>query len=236
LLTTALEATGLAGKPHEWLLTPQGVSLTEHYAVEGAEAFVATLHRRGTTDNGVFGAKVSWHEPRMSEAFALLRTLPGCPEGAARPDVWAHAFPNHRHIFMTRRNKVRLAVSWWRAIRSNEWHRRADGKETRTRRTKDISGDYDFDAINALVMEAVMREAGIQAFFSEVGIVPIPVVYEDFVQNYDRTIRQLLRALGLDPMVTIREPALHPTADEITESWVQRFREERQAGWTYPGW
>jgi trehalose 2-sulfotransferase len=236
LLTTELEATGIAGRPHEWLLTNEGVSLLEHYAVEDGAAWVAALHRMGTTDNGVFGVKVSWYEPRMSEAFMLLRQLPGCPEGATRPEVWEYAFPNHHHIFMTRRNKVRLAVSWWRAIRSGEWHLRVDAKEPRARRIPDIDKDYDFNAIDSLVTEAVMREAGIQAFFAEAGVVPQTIVYEDYILDYDRAGRRLLKSLGLDPMVTIPEPSFCPTADEIAESWVQRYRAERQAGWAHRGW
>src|SRR5271157_3274354 len=39
-----------------------------------------------------------------------------------RPGILESAFPSSRHIFMTRRNKVRLAVSWWKAIQSQEWH------------------------------------------------------------------------------------------------------------------
>jgi trehalose 2-sulfotransferase len=235
-LATELEQTGIAGIPHEWLLTPEGVSLLEHYDAKDGEEFVAALHRLGMTGNGVFGAKISWYEPRMSEAFALLRQLPGCPEGATRPELWEYAFPNHHHIFMTRRNKVRLAVSWWRAIRSGEWHLRVDAKDPRPRRLPDIEADYNFDAIDALVSEAVMREAGIQAFFTEGKLQPQTIVYEDFVEDYDRVGRRLLYSLGLDPMMTIEKPPFRPTADAIAEAWVQRYREERQVGWKYRGW
>ncbi len=236
MLARELESTGIAGKPHEWLLTREGVGLLETYAAEDASAFVQALYRLGMTENGVYGAKVSWYEPRMSETFALLRELPGCPEGVTRPEVWEHAFPNHIHIFMTRRNKVRLAVSWWRAIKSGEWHRRVDAEEPRPVRVPDVDEDYDFHAIDALVAEAVMREAGIQAFFAEAMVLPLTVVYEDFILDYERVGRQILRTLGLDPMMTMEDIEFSPTADEIAEAWVQRYREERQAGWTHRGW
>ena len=44
-LSTELEQTGIAGIPHEWLLTPVGVRLIEQYDVKDGEGFVAALHR-----------------------------------------------------------------------------------------------------------------------------------------------------------------------------------------------
>jgi LPS sulfotransferase NodH len=82
-----------------------------------------------------------------------------------------------------------------------------------------------------------MREAGIQAFFSEAGIVPLTVVYEDFVQEYERTVKRILDYLELDTTsVTIAPPYYERTSDEISEIWVARFREERQQGWQNRGW
>ena len=82
-----------------------------------------------------------------------------------------------------------------------------------------------------------MREAGIQEFFTEGNITPLTIVYEDFVQQYDQTIRNILDYLELDSQsVTIAPPALAKTADAVSEEWVQRFREERQKEWTNLGW
>jgi LPS sulfotransferase NodH len=82
-----------------------------------------------------------------------------------------------------------------------------------------------------------MREAGIQEFFSEGGIVPLNIFYEDFVQQYEQTLRTVLRFLDLDDRsITIPEPGLERTADDVSEEWVQRFRKERQEGWPNQGW
>lgn len=80
-----------------------------------------------------------------------------------RPDVWQAMFPNSRHLYMTRRNKVRLAVSWWRAIVSGEWHRR----HGQAPQDGDLQGRYSFDAINHLFAECSLREAAIEEFFAE---------------------------------------------------------------------
>ena len=82
-----------------------------------------------------------------------------------------------------------------------------------------------------------MREAGIGEFFSDGGISPLNIFYEDFVQNYEETIRTILDYLELDSTsAAISPPALIKTADSISEEWVQRFREERQENWTNKGW
>ena len=82
-----------------------------------------------------------------------------------------------------------------------------------------------------------MREAGIQEFFSEGNIVPLTIVYEDFIEEYEKTVRKVLDFLELDTIgIKITSPPLAQTADKISEQWVQRFREERQNGWENRGW
>jgi LPS sulfotransferase NodH len=82
-----------------------------------------------------------------------------------------------------------------------------------------------------------MREAGIQEFFSEGNIVPLTIVYEDFIQEYEKTVRMVLEFLELDTVnIKIPSPSLARTADDISEEWVQRFREEHQKGWENRGW
>ncbi|MCK6583853.1 MAG: hypothetical protein HUU11_03405 [Anaerolineales bacterium] len=50
-------------------------------------------------------------------------------------------------------------------------------------------------------------------------------------------MRTLLDYLELDSVsVTIALPALTRLTDDISEEWVQRFREERQKDWVNRGW
>src|SRR5687768_1149253 len=165
LLCTTLESTGIAGKPREWFNCPPDLLTTFK---KGSHAELQEyLYKLGSTENGVFAINHSFYEPHFSQLIETLRKFPACPQGEMkRTDVWKQVFPNHRHIFMTRRNKVRLAVSWWRAIQSGEWHMPVD----EPRKPVDISNAYSYDAINHLYNECSMREAGIQEFFAEGGI------------------------------------------------------------------
>jgi LPS sulfotransferase NodH len=232
LLCQALESTGIAGRPREWFNCPPDLLST--FKKSDHSELQEYLFKLGTTDNGIFAINHSFYEPHFTQLIETLRKFPACPpEAVKRTDVWEQVFPNHRHIFMSRRNKIRLAVSWWRAIQSGEWHM-PTGEH---RKPVDLSNAYSFDAINHLYMECSMREAGIQEFFTEGGIAPLNIFYEDFVQNYDMTIRTILDYLELDSTTaTIAPPALTKLADNVSDEWAQRFREERQSGWTNRGW
>lgn len=232
LLCKAIESTGVAGKPREWFNFPPDL-LSTYRKTDHAE-LQEYLWKIGTTDNGVFAINHSFYEPHFTQLIETLRKFPACPPTVTkRTEVWEQVFPNHRHIFMTRRNKIRLAVSWWRAIQSGEWHLPTD----QPRKPVDLSNAYSFDAINHLYNECSMREAGIQEFFIEGGITPLNIFYEDFIQDYEGAVRTLLDYLELDSSsVTITPPALTKLADDVSEEWVQRYREERQKDWVNRGW
>ncbi|GAB1155123.1 Stf0 family sulphotransferase [Paenibacillus illinoisensis] len=224
LLSEALGSTGVAGKPGEWL----------HFQHKSPEtlkhADLEQIWEMGTTPNGVFGIKINF-EQRWIDAIRKLYQL---PSETPRAEVWSTGFPNcTKHIYMTRRNKVRLAVSWWRAIVSGEWHRQHGAQAEE----KDIADQYHFDAIKHLLVESSMCEAAIEDFLSESGIVPLTIVYEDFVQYYEGTVRKVLEYLDLSSAnVTVAPPAFDPIADDISEQWVQRFREDCQKGWENTRW
>lgn len=232
LLSQALGSTGIAGKPGEWLLNM--VEYLKEPVEMSAWDLRSNLWQKGLTPNGVFGLKFSFYEPFFSQIISFFKSLPECQgKQCSRREIWASAFPNGNHIFMTRRNKIRLAVSWWRAIQSDEWHR--------ARGTKPLKGDrsetYSFEAINHLLLECTMREAGIQAFYAEAGIQPLTIVYEDFISDYNGTIKNILRFLELEnEQIEIHQPRIIKLADDLSEDWVQRFRHERQKGWKNRGW
>lgn len=129
--------------------------------------------------------------------------------------------------------KVRLAVSWWRAMVSGEWHRQ-NGEQPQAH---DISDKYDYEAINHLLTECMIREAAIAEFFAEEGIVPLTIFYEDFALQYEETVMKVLEYLELPvENITVSPPAFERIVDDIAEQWVQRFRKERQKGWDRVAW
>jgi LPS sulfotransferase NodH len=199
VLAQMLEETGIAGRPREWLEPAAGLL--------GAELKRA-LWEHGTTDNGVLAVKYGMHAAHHRRVTELLADAGG----------WQAVFPRCKHVFVTRRDKVRLAISWWRAIQSGEWHRRGGAEPA-------ASPAYDYDAIAHLVLEANVREADILAQLAQWRVVPYEVVYEELVADFAGTVGGLLRFLEL-PDAAVPAPALARMADDVSEDWHRRFRHD----------
>ncbi len=222
LLCTTLEATGIAGHPAEW---PEN-QLAETTA--GAQEARDRLWSEQTTSNDVLGVKWSFYKPWIEDFFRLFS--PGISDdGLGQREAWQAVFPNCHHIMMTRRNKVRLAVSWWKSICGGQGHLSQDGsplpwQERVPTVPADLADAYDFEAIKALSFEAIQREAELQELHEELGVSPLVVVYEDFIQDYDQTIIGVLDYLGLGGLVAeIPRPLLSRTSNHVDEEWVDRF-------------
>ena len=246
LLCRALESTDIAGKPREWLSDD---NLLKKYQLNSYAELQQRLWQLGTTSNGVFGVKTGAYNPYFKNLIDTFKQFPGCNSECNNPiEIWniallgarslapcvdagSHRFPNCKHIYMTRRNKVRLAVSWWKAIQTQEWRR----KQGQLPASIDLKDKYSYEAIAHLFAECSMREAAIQEFFDLGAIVPLTIVYEDFILSYEETIRSILNYLELPDAetVTIAPPPLQKLADDVSENWVQRFRQERQQGWQH---
>lgn len=230
MLTQALEDTGIAGRPREWLEDPAGHGLPAKYGVPDVVQLREFLWREAVTPNGVMGVKFGGPHHDLTALFSGLIPDVVDPDGHL---AWEAMFPACTHVFMTRRNKLRLAVSWLRAIRTQEWHRpnRADtvvGEAPGN--TVDVMDCYDRDGLEYLLLGANQREADMQDQFDRWGIVPYTVVYEDLIADYPATVRRLLDYLQIPGRadIVIPRPAFDRLADEVSEAWYQRFRHEHR--------
>ncbi len=236
LLCKALEDTGVAGKPGEYLNDPQEKSLAEFYQVQDMSALQRVLWRKGMSDNGVFGIKYSLYQSHHSRLASELNNLTNQP--SIEPWDWkvlAPIFPNCKHIFLSRRNKVRLAVSWWRAIQDHQWHRKTNDEKNTS--PEFYADKYNYDALLHLFKESSMREAAIEHFFATNGIRPLTIIYEDFIRNYEGTLRNVLNYLEIpNAEVKFKAPFFQKTADEHSDIWVERLRKDMQDGWNNVAW
>ena len=87
LLCKALEGTGIAGKPGEWLYAPYAKDFLPYYGVKSHAELREKLWSLGSTANGVCGLKFSFHEPYFSRILELLRGIPGCPTAECVNDL-----------------------------------------------------------------------------------------------------------------------------------------------------
>ncbi len=236
LLCKSLEDTGVCGKAGECLNDQGDQSLASYYQIKNFDQLCANLWHRGTSVNGIFGVKYScyrFHHERVGRELAGLQKLED-----TQPTEWkvmSKIFPNCKHIFLTRRNKIRTAVSWWKAIQDDIWHLKQGSEATKD--TRFYQDKYDAPALRHLLREHCLREAYTGEFFTKNQIVPMTIVYEDFIADYEGTLRRILAFLGIrDGTMPIEPPYYQKTSDENSEAWIQQFRDDLQQGWDKPAW
>lgn len=230
-LSEWLKNTGIAGQPEElFTVHPEEEHLAKKYGVSNFAAFRQRIWEMGTSTNGVFSSKGS---PGL-QLTKLLSIFPDIPTEEAQT-LYEHLFPNVRYIHLTRRNKVRQAISWWVAIKSEQWHQRNGPREELPLSFWDDA--YDFAALSHLFKEASLRECAIEDFLSTVGITAHTVVYEDMVLQPRITVNRILQYLDLPiPEHELTPPNIYPTATARSEIWVERFKADIQKGMDVLAW
>lgn len=228
LLCKALESTGIAGKPGEFFNFFDYPTLCDKFTVSNYDDFKAALWQHGMTSNGVMGIKTSMRTNIYKRQLAEILRLREMQAADHNHElIWSDLLPNCRHLYLTRRNKVRQAVSWWKAIQDQTWHLQQG--ENRQQTEHFYSDKYDFDALSHLFKELMLKECATQSYFEQHGIVPFTIIYEDFIMDFEGTVKQIMDYLGISyEKLTVGLPYYKQTADAHSEEWVQRFRADLQ--------
>jgi LPS sulfotransferase NodH len=249
LLCEALWNTELAGHPDEYFLywhwaAHEPARLSSDFVqpwLLPTDAFLQKLARAGTTPNGVFGVKIMWeHLEVIIDNLRALRPFRDLEATAIFPALW----PNLHYIQMIRRDKVRQAVSLARAIQSRQWfdvdqqvleqhatyfkNRNIERLNAQLRSGDDTPLTYDFDQIHALHRAVVEQEQEWNTFLCDSDLKIFRVVYEDFVQAYTQTIRDIMDFLQT-PMPETMLPErrfMRKQSDALNDEWSQQFRHD----------
>lgn len=235
----ALRRSGLPRRPHEYFDPDRHANIVERLAFrempEGSakpnplwhpdtyDQYLAWALREGTTPNGVFGAKLMWGY--LGDFAELLRGIEGMA-GRPLPELLARAFPGLRYIQITRENKIRQAVSLWKAVQTQAWRREAGDEERRA-----VEPVFSFRAINYLVRLLTAHDASWDAYFLGLGHEPLKLTYEELAQSTDAVIGRVLEHLGIPAPSgpTATAPRLSVQADAVSEEWVRRVDEHLRA-------
>ena len=187
----------------------------------------------GTTDNGVFGAKLMWSY--LGDFVSLLRNIPDyrdLPLAELLPEV----FPNLTFVRVVRANKLRQAVSLWKAVQTATWRqdepkdlgRIDDGPPYQAfLEASRPQLRFHYGAISHLLEQTIRDEAAWDAFFEHIGVRPVLVLYENFAANQDASTRALLERLELEPPDELPDPPLKQQSDGINDDWTRRYSEIR---------
>ena len=240
LLCRCLAATGVAGCPQEYFLAEDPARLPEWrfweegpfaagHDVADRESYLSLVYRLGTTPNGVFGAKIHWNNLRWALAkFSEMPRFAGLDRGA----LLRTAFPGLRVVDVTRRDRVRQAVSWARMAQDGMW---VDPVSEPEPAWPPPAGPprYDYRLIEALEALIAASQDGWRQLYDELGLTPYRVVYEELssADGYEQTIRGVLDHLGLaDYQGPIPAPQTRRQSNDLNEAWVDAYLTDKKSG------
>jgi LPS sulfotransferase NodH len=223
LLCEVLLNTGVAGKPKEYFHLADIEMRSRQWEVEVGAAFLRRLRAEGSTPNGVFGSKMSLDQ-LDSVRQMVQSTVDGGDLSAAQ--ALETFLPGVRYIFITRRNKVRQAVSIWKLIQEKVPFQVGEQSGQRSVKTH-----YNFSVIDRATQEVMLNEASWDDFFEQAGIAPLTIVYEDLVEDIEGTVRRVLDFLHVDApdQLKLPPPRLQKQANSLSEMWVRRYMTEKYA-------
>jgi LPS sulfotransferase NodH len=236
----ALRHSGVPRKPHEYFDPQRHANIIERLAFrelpdgkeraanplwepESYDRYLAWALEQGTTPNGVFGAKLMWGY--LGDFAALLRGIDG-NAGRAVPELLDASFPHLRYVQITRHDKVRQAVSLWKAVQTQAW-RRENGCDD----APAMEPMFSFRAINYLVRLLTAHDASWDAYFLGLGVEPLKITYEELAEAPERVVRGVLEHLEIPAPadLEVRAPDLAVQADTRSEEWVRRVNEHLAA-------
>lgn len=241
LLARGLESTGVAGNPREyfgagargelenpfdWRTDDAHRIAIENQDLASHHEFLNSIKIKGTTRNGVFGAKIHWFQienlsSRLAAVFGekplhnlVQQWIPGC-----------------RLIWLRRKDKIAQAVSWYRAIETRQFAREAGAPMGAN--SAEIP-EFDYERIKMYLSVIKSGENGWGNFFSAGGYEPLVLEYEKFTGSYHETIVTMLKYLRIqETPASLGAPALEKMSDAISKEWVTRFlriKEQRTRG------
>jgi LPS sulfotransferase NodH len=175
----------------------------------------------------------------FGDFVSLVRNIPAyrdVPLAELLPTV----FPNLTFVRVVRANKVRQAVSLWKAVQTATW--REDQATSNAISVEDDGSPpyrtfieehrpqlrFHYRAIDHLLQQLIVEEASWDAFFEHAGIKPVLVLYENFAGDYEASTQNLLERLDLTAPDGFKlEPRMKKQSDSVNDDWTKRYSELR---------
>jgi LPS sulfotransferase NodH len=171
----------------------------------------------------------------FGDFVSLLRNIPAYRD-VPLAELLSTVFADLTFVRVVRANKVRQAVSLWKAVQTATW--REDQASAKAVSLEDDGSPpfrsfieehrpqlrFHYRAIEHLLIE----ESRWDAFFEHCGIKPVLVLYENFAADYETSTLRLLERLDLAPPEGFEfEPRMRRQSDRVNDDWVKRYSELR---------
>lgn len=223
LLGEALQNTSRAGKPDEYFicdlegrLENETGNIAEIYGKKSLQEFRDLVLELGSTPNGVFGITIMWDY--FCTILNNFRTLPRYRQ-MEELDLVDALLCNPKYIWLVRLDKVRQSVSLSKALQTNVWSR-PSGAEVKVEREP----EFDFHRIEHFRKHLVEGDQGWKEYFERHHISPFKVIYEEFIEEYEETARDILEYLQIPTdNLSFERPQLRKQSNVLNEKWVARY-------------
>ena len=192
----------LSWRATTWLhgITKGRTPVIGRFSRRSIEAYLRGVSRYRTSSNGVFSIKImadqlqSFVAPRRGVSMNCFGV----------PVTW---------VRLTRADKLGQAISWVRADQSQAWVGQ-DGAA--------CEAVYDEALLLAKLEKIAASESDLDRFFSERGIDPLHVVYEEHLEDRVATIQRIADRACLGP-VDARAGTMPRQTDAASEEWRALF-------------
>ncbi len=229
LLCDILQQLNVAGYPAEYFNPyPQTAAYRKEYVGAKAEKeFISKLIEKSTTLNGVCGTKLHSYEiPTLLEKIAAENLVNTQSIETVRGKIEAR-FPNPKYIRVLRKNKIRQAISLYKALSSKLWWEFTEQPPMYQQiETPNTNFEYNFEKIRECLVLVQKDDTVWEHFFTYNQIEPLVVYYEDFITDHVEGTKKILAYLGLPTDISIPEPRTRKQSDETSLEWEKRFRKE----------
>ena len=220
LLADGLVQVRRAGRPGQYFL-PQneertkldhGIALNASFA-----GYIRALVSAASSANGVFGFKImGWY---LEKFLGRVRETGAFGDPGTRDiEMLRRAFPRLQFVQISRRNRVRQAISKARALQTGVW-KIQDGASPKA------EPQFDPRLIARCINDIAREEKTWAGFFERSGVTPFRVEYEQLCDDYDGTLRGVLDFLRvkLPRRIKISSPVTISQSDATSREWEQQF-------------
>ena len=214
MLCSLLTQSRALGVPAEFL-NPRGPMqkfLAENPA-SSLEQLFDYLRREKTTPNGVFGFKVVYQDFKPVIDQQLVERL----------------LSPMQYLYLTRKDLVLQAISLYRAISSNQWHRFRNNVQKKLVEPRKVV----FDEKKILCQLDILQKDQLQweQFFRENSISALRLTYESLLDDIQDVLARIFNFLDVqaDCSVDLGSSSTEKLGDDTSLEWASRIRKKYPA-------
>jgi LPS sulfotransferase NodH len=190
--------------------------------VDGWNAHLERTFQLGTTPNGVFGSKLMWNQlPDVEQHAAAIERF----TGLRGVELLGELFDGEvavRYVWMRRRDKVRQAISLWRALQTRTWRFEHPGDDALP------TLQYSFEGIEHLRRRLSAEDEAWAGLFADHGIDALELVYEeDVTPDPAGVVHRVADAVGAAvPAEWVPEVRMVRQSDELSDEWYDAYHRD----------